>query len=901
MSSARLPALRLAAAAALLLLAGCDPVVIRWGGGYRGPVPEEELAFRRVERDYLRYIERNPRDPAAPAQLAERYRRRGDFAKAEEYFQKALGLSPRFYFARACLAALYLDTDRPREAVAEAEKAVADNPGDAAIFALLARARRASDDRPGARQALAEGLKLDPESCTLLLESARLFADSGDLAAAAAECRRAIKADPKNAPAHADLALVLTDGLSVLIGQLPIYTNILHYRLREALSSAQAAVKLDDSSPAIWEVLAHCRELSGDAAGAAAAWRRALKLDPDRALARARLAALLESQNRGPEAEAEYRELVSRVPRQRAALERLAAQARARGPLAAELAVRLQLARAFPEDAPAQREAARALQRAGEPARAGEFWERLGRLLPGDPGAQREAAEALERARRPALAGECWERLRRLAPDDLGALHGLARCARSPGSAAKPGTATFYYQAALAKSPADPEALEGLAAMAVEENRLEEALGLYERLVKAVPGNAGHRLLLGLLAAATGDNARAAEELSVAVKLNDAFPEAHRELADALRKLDQPERAAAEARRAVELAPRDARAWALLGRIEKDAGRKPAALAACARAVEESGAADPGLLWAACDAAVDAGDRPAAAGFCRKLLGFEPERAGAARVLAKLAAAGASPGEELYWLGAVLAAASPADPRRRDDRRRFEALCRQERPAAGALELYRADYARDPHNPATLTGLGSIERLRGDLPAAAGHYERWLADEPASRPAAAALSIIYAKLAGAARSDREAKRLREKSLGAALRLVAIDRESAPARLVLARAYGAVGDRRRQEMELRAAGSERIDPKNPAVHNNLGVVLAAAGRLAEARGEFERAAELAASAAWPVHNLAVLTGKDLNDPEVAGRYRAKCAALVKAGAEPPPDAEAYWEFVPEEER
>jgi Tfp pilus assembly protein PilF len=166
---------------------------------------------------------------------------------------------------------------------------------------------------------------------------------------------------------------------------------------------------------------------------------------------------------------------------------------------------------------------------------------------------------------------------------------------------------------------------------------------------------------------------------------------------------------------------------------------------------------------------------------------------------------------------------------------------------------------------------------------------------------AAALSVIYAKQARAAAGKKpaEVRRLREQALGAALRLVAIDPRSAPARLILARAYGSTGDERRQDLALRAAVD--LDPKSAAARNNLGVMLAAAGRLAEARGEFERAAELAPKAAWPVHNLAVLAGKDLADAEVAAGHRAKVEALVKAGAEAPPEAEAYWEFVPEEER
>ncbi len=840
-----------------VLVAGCDPIVIRWGAP-SGPVPAEERAFAKVEREYLRHIEANPRDPAAPAELAERYRQRGNFARAEELFRKALDLSPRFYFARSGLARLFLETGRAKEAAAEAEKAAADNPGDAAAFALLARARRSNSDAAGERKALDDGLKLDPESVELLLDKAHLELGERNPAEAERLCRRAVKAAPENAAARADLAMALAETSTL---NPPPSTGD---PLVEALASAEAAVRLDDSSPAIWEVTGHVRELSRDSSGAEAAWRRALELDPDRLVARERLAGLLQNLGRLGEAEDQYRELVSRAPGQRRALERLILLARARGALGAELDARLRLARAFPDDADAQLGAADALEHVNEPARALEYWERLRALRPGNV----EAHRALARL---------WTRL------------------------GKAGTATFHYKAALEKDPADREALAGLAGMAFEERRLDEARDLYQRLVKADPDNAGARVFLGIVTAAGGDNAGAAAQFEAALRIDASIPAAHRELAAVLRKLDEPKRAGDEARRAVELAPHDAGGWALLGRIEKDAGRKKESLAAFSRAVEESSPPKAELLWTACDAASDAGDDGAAAGFCRRLLGLETERLAASRTLARLAASAGKPGEELYWLGAALSLAPPEDLRRRSDRRRFEELCRDERASAAALALYQADLDRDPHAFAALSGMGTVRRLRGDLREAAALYERWLAESPASRPAVAALSIIYAKQAQSltVQKPSEGRRLREKALGAALRLVAVDPRSAPARLVLARAYGVTGDRRRQELALRAAVD--LDPKNPMAHNNLGVVLAADDRLAESRGEFERAAELAPKAAWPFHNLAVLSGKALGDAEVARSYRKQVEALAAAGAEAPSDPEAYWEFIPEEER
>ena len=113
-------ALILVAALAALPAGGCKPMVFHFGRRPRGPLSREELAFRRAEQEYLRIIERNPKDPAAPAALAAAYHRRGSFAKAEKFFKRALKASPRFYAARAGLARLYLDWDKPKPALAEA-------------------------------------------------------------------------------------------------------------------------------------------------------------------------------------------------------------------------------------------------------------------------------------------------------------------------------------------------------------------------------------------------------------------------------------------------------------------------------------------------------------------------------------------------------------------------------------------------------------------------------------------------------------------------------------------------------------------------------------------------------------------------------------------------------------
>ncbi len=830
------------AALAALLAAGCKPIVFNFGRRPRGPLSRREAAFIRAEREYKRIIARNPEDPAAPATLAAAYHQRGSFADSEKYFKLALKASPRFYAARAGLARLYLDWEKPKPALVEAKLAAEDNPGDAAAFALLARAHEANGQGAEALAALKKGLDLDPENVDLLLRLARLHFREKRLAEALALCRRALKCEPENPHVLADLALMLTADDP-----------------REAVKYALAAVKLPGAGAAHWEVLGRAQGAVKAGPDGEAAYRQAIKLEPDQVSARRRLAELLEKTGRPAEALAEYRQAVRCAPRQREMLERAAGLARRLDRRGDELALRLQLAQAFPKDVTAGREAARALERAGAPARA------IGR----------------------------WEQVLALSKGDLEAHRALARLWRRLGKA---GTATVHYMAVLQADAKDADALEGLAALAVEERRFKEARKHYENLVKAHPGRARGRAMLGLVLAELGEPDAAARELRAALNVDEKLPIAHRELADVLRKIREPKAALKHAERATQLAPRDPKAWVVLARVHKAAGRKKQTAAAYARAFDEAARLAPGsaevtdIIWAAAEAAEQAKEPAKAAGFYLRLTADARTRAAGARQLARLAGEAKKPGDELYWLRAALLAGSRKAPWRARVRARAAQLYREAQAVTGALALYWKDLARDPHDFAALAGLGALEARRGQYLNAARSFERLQAARPRSRQAAAALVSIYGRLGR-----------RRKALGAALRLVAIDPENSEARFACARVYRQLGKRQREELALRAA--VKLDAKNAAAHNALGVLLAATDRLAEARGHLKRAAECAPKAAWPVHNLAVLAGgKDINDPEMAARYRAKVADMVKRGAEPPPkDAKgSYWIFVPQED-
>jgi tetratricopeptide (TPR) repeat protein len=831
--------MRFAMLALLTLSAiGCDPLVITFGGKRSGTVSRAEAAFKSQERRQLLAMSRYPNDPAPPTELGLLYWQRGDFPAAEKHFRIALDLSQTHYLARSGIARLYLDWSKPQKAVAEALLALRDNPGDAAAFLLLARAQRAAGKIKKAAETLKGGLRLDPENVTLLLALAgHYIANGGYLASAEVLLRQAHRVAPKNPSVLSNLAIVLA--------------RQKHYRA--GLKFATTAVRQRGVLASHWEVLGFMRELSVDPSGARSAYLRALRLAPDSFSVHERLALLLEKQGQKLLALEHFMAAAASSP---GAIKPLRNAIR----LALELKLTKQallaarkLALAGGDDLQCQIEAARCVGACGDASNAISLWERILELKPGHLEAHRALA-SLQR-----LAGQA-------------------------------GRATYHFKAILEQQQSDADALEGLGALNLEEGRLKLARSFFERLVKAAPQRSGAHAMLGTLYAELGENDSAVLELKRALELDPKLASAHRELAEVLRRKREIKSASEHIAKAMELAEADPKVWVIKAKIEKSSGNSAQAALAYAKAVQVADQAGlksgSNLLWAAAEAAEDAGSNAMAEGLYLRLAGNRTQRAGATRRLAGLSRAKGSKGAEIYWLRAALAAGGEKAAWRSRTLRKLQQLYKDTKALDAACLLYQADCQRNRDDGEAIGGLGALQFRRGMHLSAARSYERLMAAKPRSAQAARALVTIYSLLG-----------MQRKALFAALRLVALDPKSSQARLACALAYRNSGQLRREELALRAA--LKLDGENPVAHNALGVLLAQSRRTAEGRGHFEQALKLRPKACWPLHNLAILNGRDLKDQEVGQFFSKKARRVEEKGALKVPEKlkNKYWVFLP----
>lgn len=147
---------------------------------------QSNTAALNFERDWLR---NNPKDAAFMAQAAQHAAMRGDAARAEELYRRALALEPSAALTLNNLASLLL-TSRPAEALNLAQQAVKLMPSAPALLDTLAQAQAASGKIDSAVTLQNRAVQLDPESALLRLTLAKLQIQAGEKDKARKELRR---------------------------------------------------------------------------------------------------------------------------------------------------------------------------------------------------------------------------------------------------------------------------------------------------------------------------------------------------------------------------------------------------------------------------------------------------------------------------------------------------------------------------------------------------------------------------------------------------------------------------------------------------------------------------------------------------------------------------------------
>jgi tetratricopeptide (TPR) repeat protein len=443
----------------------------------KGRREEAEAAFRTA-------VATDTRSVAAQVALAKFLSGTDRPAEAEAAFKAALALDAANVEANRALATFYMASDRPAEAEPYFTK-VADASGDPAAWLALAdyyvTVRRNAD-----ALAMLEQLSAAPRTWALARSRlAALLYSEGKTA----EAHRTIDEVIAKQPAYSE-ARVIRGRLLLAEG-----------KAGEAVVEAQEAVRSDPRNADAHLLLGSARKATRDVEGAAAAFNDVLRLNPRATTAQVQLAGIHLQRGEYAKAARLAEQAVRSEPRSLEARLVLTRSLLAGSELErASTAIR-ELQTMFPEVGAAHAQAGLLAMRRGNRSGARATFEKalaldprliepLGALTALDVG---EGRAGRARARIEARLQET--------PHDGAVLVLAARTWASTGDEA---TAEDFLRRAIDADATNFDAYELLGRLYVSQNRLEEAVGEYDRLAARQPGAVGPPTMAGLILQAQG-------------------------------------------------------------------------------------------------------------------------------------------------------------------------------------------------------------------------------------------------------------------------------------------------------------------------------------------------------------------------------------------------------------
>jgi tetratricopeptide (TPR) repeat protein len=229
----------------------------------------------------------------------------GVWRNSQSLFEHALAVTERNHVAHINLGATLARAGRHADAEDHLTRAIAIAPHSASAFGLRGEVRVAQERAAEAVLDFENAARLEPDSARWRAGLARALAEGGDLEAAEAAARDALRRDSHDVPAH-----LLLGGIQARRG-----------RLREAEAHYRAALLLvpalgdrfgPPSRAALHERLAAVLLRKGEREQALAQLEEAMRLDPELASYAVSRASLLEGLGREAEAVAAYRAVLER-------------------------------------------------------------------------------------------------------------------------------------------------------------------------------------------------------------------------------------------------------------------------------------------------------------------------------------------------------------------------------------------------------------------------------------------------------------------------------------------------------------------------------------------------------------------------------------------------------------
>ncbi|MBV9494369.1 MAG: tetratricopeptide repeat protein [Acidobacteria bacterium] len=253
---------------------------------------------------HQRYVALRPREPNSHDSLAASYHWAGDYARAIDGYTEALRIEPRFEVARIHLAHAYWDLGRNREAIQEIERYAATGPSEkdrARGFSELFLLHRSLGDRAREAEAADAAIRYgDPPEPYAL----RMAIDRRDVAGVnKAESSVWVSGAARGARDFVRFRFALRAEAALARGDVEGAIRL----AREAARHIPLAFYFDAFEDTLGDVLA----ASGRNAEAIDEYRRILRINPNRARTRYKLALVLEAAGHREESRAELQRFLA--------------------------------------------------------------------------------------------------------------------------------------------------------------------------------------------------------------------------------------------------------------------------------------------------------------------------------------------------------------------------------------------------------------------------------------------------------------------------------------------------------------------------------------------------------------------------------------------------------------
>jgi Flp pilus assembly protein TadD len=229
----------------------------------RGVAAIKANDFKTAKAALEKALEKNPKDGTASYYLGVSLENLGDKQGAEKRYQDAIAYAPDLAEASINLGALYLDMNRPDDAITVTRAALVRRPTDPVLHANLAFALRAKGDKEGAAAEYQKASGAMNDNPELRVGYAELLLDLGRKDQAAAELKRTLDAAGSNRP--------LLASVGRLLGAAGAYADCVAAFDRAIAAGDHAELRVRRGV---------CRHELKDEAGAKADYEAALKLDP---------------------------------------------------------------------------------------------------------------------------------------------------------------------------------------------------------------------------------------------------------------------------------------------------------------------------------------------------------------------------------------------------------------------------------------------------------------------------------------------------------------------------------------------------------------------------------------------------------------------------------------------